>query len=63
MSNLTQPELAAIQGQLQNEQQLILRFTACARDAGDPQLRTLYEQIAARHRSHWNTLCKLLGME
>lgn len=63
MPNLTKPELNAIREQLQRERALISRFTSSARDAEDPQLRTLYEQIAARHQSHWNTLCGLLGME
>ena len=56
MPNLTKPELNAIREQLQRERALISRFTSNARDAEDPQLRTLYEQIAARHQSHWNTL-------
>ena len=63
MPNLTKPELNAIREQLQREKALISRFTASAKEAEDPQLRTLYEQIAARHQSHWNTLCGLLGME
>ncbi len=62
MPNLTIPELLAIHQQLQEEENLIFQFTAYARNAGDPQLRTLFEQIAARHRSHWSTLCGLLGM-
>lgn len=63
MPGLSREELAAIRCQLENEQRMIRQFTVCARTAGDPQLRTIFEQIAARHRLHWETLVKLLGMD
>jgi len=63
LSSLSKPELSAVRTLLQEEENLIFRFSACARDADDPQLRSLFEQIAARHRLHWNTLTKLLGMK
>lgn len=61
MSSLSKAELEAIREQLEKEEALIFQFTAFAGDANDPQLRTLFEQIAAKHRIHWNTLCKLLN--
>ena len=43
------------------EENLIRQFTACAHTAQDPQLRTFFEQIAARHRLHWDSLAALLN--
>ena len=63
MSSLSKQELYAVQALLQEEEKLIFSFSSCARDADDPQLRSLFEQIAAKHRLHWNTLSKLLGMK
>ncbi len=63
MPSLSKSELFAIQTLLKDEENLVFRFSSCARNADDPQLRSLFEQIAAKHRSHWNTLSKLLGME
>lgn len=63
LPRLSTEELTAIRRQLENEQKLIEQFTICARTAGDPQLRTAFEQISARHHLHWETLVKLLGMD
>ena len=63
MPSLSTEELAAVRRQLENEQKLIRQFTVCARTAGDPQLRTAFEQICARHRLHWETLVQLLGTD
>lgn len=61
MPNLSRDEVSAIHTQLINENKLICQFTSCARTAADPQLRALFEQIAACHRVHWDTLTNLLG--
>lgn len=63
MPALSKEELSAVRIQLENESRLIGQFTVCAHTAADPQLRTFFEQIAARHRVHWDTLTKLLSME
>lgn len=63
LADFSREELSAIQNQLENEKKLIQQFTVCAYDADDPQLRTLFEQIAARHRLHWEALAKLVDEE
>ena len=60
MSLLTVQELDAIRAQLQIEENLIRQLTAGAHTARDPQRRGLFQQIAARHRLHWEQLETLL---
>lgn len=61
MAQLTKQELNAVRVLLMDEENLIRQFTACAHTAQDPQLRTFFEQIAARHRLHWDSLAELLN--
>jgi len=57
---ITKNELESIRNQLISEENLIRQFSACAHMASDPQLRTFFEQIAARHTLHRDTLEALL---
>ena len=61
MPHLTKQELESIRVLLMDEENLICHFTSCAHSAQDPQLRAFLEQIAARHRVHWELLAALLN--
>lgn len=56
MANLTTKELAAIEDQLEMEQNTIKKFQMYASQTTDPQLKTRCEQIASKHQNHFNTL-------
>ena len=56
MANLTSKELSAIEDQLNCEQMLIKKFKAYAETATDPQIKTTCENMAARHKTHFDTL-------
>ena len=58
MANLTSKELTAIEDQLSMEQLMIKKYKSFATMSTDPQIRSKYEQIAARHQDHYT---KLLG--
>ncbi len=56
MANLTAKELSALEDQLNCEQMLIKKFKLFAQSATDPQIKTTCENMAARHKQHFDTL-------
>lgn len=56
MANLTAKELSALEDQLNCEQMLIKKFKLFAQSASDPQIKTTCENMAARHKQHFDTL-------
>ena len=56
MANLTSKELTAIEDHLSMEQLLVSKYHAIAGQTTDPQLKTKCEQIAAKHREHYQRL-------
>jgi len=56
MPNLTQKELTALEESLGSEQLLVKKFRAYAQQAQDPQIRDSAEQMAGRHKQHYDTL-------
>ena len=61
MANLTARELTSLEDQLSAEQLLIKKYKSYAVLATDPQLKTLYEQIAGRHQTHYDRLLTFLS--
>ena len=59
--NLTTKELTAIEEQLGQEQLLIQKFKMYAQMTQDQQLRSSFEQIAAKHQIHKDKLLNLLN--
>lgn len=60
MQNITSKELTAIEDQLNYEQLLIKKYRNYADICQDAQLKTACEQIAAQHKSHFDTLMNYL---
>ncbi|MGI5893985.1 MAG: spore coat protein [Candidatus Merdivicinus sp.] len=56
---MTARELAAVQDQLNLEGSLVRKYQMFAQTCVDPQLRTKCEEIAARHRNHYQSLLEL----
>ncbi|MCL2299154.1 MAG: spore coat protein [Firmicutes bacterium] len=56
MPNLTQKELTALEEALGAEQLLVKKFRTYAQQAQDPQIRDSAEQMAGRHKQHYDTL-------
>lgn len=56
MANLTAKELSALEDQLNCEQMLIKKFKLFAQSATDPQIKTTCENMANRHKQHFDTL-------
>ncbi len=56
MADLTEKELSALEDQLSLEQSLIRKYKGYASLAQDPQIRTLCDQLACRHKQHFDTL-------
>ena len=56
MANLTEKELSALEDQLNLEQMLIKKYKGYAAIAQDAQIRDVCEQLAARHKQHFDTL-------
>lgn len=61
MANLTDAELAAVRNALQAEKRLIEKYTGFAEMTDDPTVRGLCEQIAARHKTHYDTIFRALS--
>ena len=57
---ITTREFGSLQEQLDNEQLLVNKYRAYAVQIADPQLRTKFEQLAARHQEHFNRLLNYL---
>ena len=58
MANLTSKELTALEDQLSMEQLMIKKYKSFAGMTHDQQIKSKYEQIAAKHQAHYQ---KLLG--
>lgn len=56
MANLTEKELSALEDQLSAEQMLVKKYRGYAALAQDPRIRTLCDQLAQRHKQHFDTL-------
>lgn len=56
MANLTTAELKGIEDALSAEKLLILKYKSFAQMTADPTIRGMCEQIAAQHKTHYDTL-------
>jgi hypothetical protein len=56
MPNLTQKELAALEDSLGEEELLVKKFRSYASKAQDPQIKKAADQLANRHKQHFETL-------
>lgn len=56
MANLTQKELTALEDALNAEQLIIKKFRAYAQQAQDTEIRSTAQQMAERHKQHYDTL-------
>ncbi len=56
MANLTSKELSALEDQLNIEQMLVKKYKAYSQSATDPQIKSYCEQIADKHKLHFDTL-------
>ena len=61
MANLTDAELAAVRDALQAENRLIEKYKSFAEVTDDPTVRGLCEQIAAQHKTHYDTIFGVLS--
>lgn len=61
MANLSSKELSALEDLLEQEQSLIKKYKMYAQQVTDEQIRTKYEQIAAKHQNHFTRLYSQLG--
>ncbi len=56
MAQLTEKELTALEDQLNCEQLLVKKYKSYANMTADPQIKTTCEQLAAKHKTHYDTL-------
>ena len=61
MANLTEKELSDLEDQLNSESLLVKKFRAVAENSTDPALRGKCEQIAAKHKEHFDRLMTYLN--
>ncbi len=61
MQNITAKELSAIEDQLNQEQLLIKKYKNYATMCQDAQLKTTCENLAAQHKTHFDTIMSYLG--
>ena len=54
MANLTTKELGAITDQLASEKTIIAKLRTYAERTGDAELKSKYEQMAAKHTEHYD---------
>ncbi len=60
MLQLTQKEKTLLEDQKIHEEICIQKYTNYAQQAGDPQLKQLFNQYAAQEQQHYNTINQLL---
>ena len=60
MSNLTQKELFSLEDALGAEALLVKKFSSYAAIAQDPQIRTSAQEMAGRHKQHYDMLLAYL---
>ena len=56
MPMITSKELGTIQDQLNLERNLVNKYTEYAESTNDTVLKQKYEQIAAKHENHYQSL-------
>lgn len=56
MASLSEKELSVLEDQLHLEQTLIKKYKGYAALAQDAQIRALCDQLACRHKQHFDTL-------
>ena len=60
MAQLTEKELSMIEDQLSAEMLLEAKFKSYAQEVSDPQLKAKCEQMAGKHKNHYERLLTLL---
>ncbi len=60
MANLSSKEASALGEQLGTEQVLISKYQGLASQCQDAVIKTKLEQIAARHKQHFDSIVKFL---
>ncbi len=60
MANLTTKELSALEDQLGFEGMLCCKYQDAAQNAGEAELKTIYEGYAAQHKQNYDTLLNFL---
>ena len=61
MATLTSKELSSIEDQLTAEKTIITKFNHYADETNDLQLKSMLQDVANRHQSHFDRLYSLLG--
>ncbi len=61
MSHISEKELACISELLTSEELLIKKFKVLAEDCEDPKMKTMFENISAKHQDHANRLYERLS--
>lgn len=56
MASLTEKELMALEDQLNSEQLVIKKYKNYANSTNDAQIKVCCEQLAAEHKTHYDTL-------
>ena len=60
MANLTTKELSALEDQLGFEGMLCCKYQDAAKNAAEPELKTVYEGYAVRHKENYDMLLDFL---
>jgi rubrerythrin len=60
MANLTSKELTALEDQIGHEQTLVKKYEAMACLCNDTKIQQDFNNIANKHRQHYNTLVGFL---
>ena len=63
MAGVNQRELEIIKDRLLEEEVLIKKYTSYASMCSDPQIKTKCEQMAAKHKNHFNSLMQILNKQ
>ncbi|NBI07976.1 spore coat protein [Senegalia massiliensis] len=61
MLSLTQKEQTLLQDQKSHEEMCIKKYTKYANEAGDPELKQLFNELASQEREHLNTVNQILN--
>lgn len=60
MANLTSKELSALEDQISHEETLVKKYEAMAFLCNDTKIQRDFNNIANKHRQHYNTLVGFL---
>lgn len=63
MPDLTKSDLTVLKDRLSAESLLIIKYKEAAINTDDAILRGMFEQIAAQHKNHYNTLLDTLNAQ